>query len=177
MSGTLAVGPSLVTPADPLSSESPLFSQAQIYFRNEVHIFVKMHRIEMQLCQKDIKLFSASIGHKYLVSKLNTWVHFEDYKKVSSMYRKLSLRTCDARWRSQPRPPSQEHKPVSAQLLWLVFGYKPDIYSDHIAYVYSSISVFYTKVYINHVFPFVLYGDFIIVLHIHSIILVWTHRF
>ena len=54
----------------------------------------KMHRIEMTLCQKDVKPFSASIGHKQLASKLNTWVHFEDYQKVSSMYRKLSLRTC-----------------------------------------------------------------------------------
>ena len=102
-----------------LTSKSPLFSQAQTYFRKGVHISVKMHRIVMTLCQKDVKLFSASIGHKHLVSKLNTWVHFEDYQKVSSMYRKLALRTCDARWRSQPRPPSQEHKPVSAQLLWL----------------------------------------------------------
>ena len=132
-------------PADPLSLESPLFSWAQTYFRKGVHISVKMHRIEMTLCQKDVKLFSASIGHKHLVSKLNTWVHFEDYQKVSYMYRKLSLRTCDARWRSQPsynnrnpalgvlwscatgrpaqgcdyciysqpRPPSQEHKPVT----------------------------------------------------------------
>ena len=66
-----------------------------------------------------VKLFSASIGRKQSVSKLNAWVYFEDYQKVISMYRKLSLRTCDARWRSQPRPPSQEHKPVSAQLLWL----------------------------------------------------------
>ena len=117
--GTLAVGASLDTPADPLSSESPLFSQAQTYFRNGVHISVKMRRIEMTLCQKDIKLFSASIGRKQSASKLNTWVHFEDYQKIISMYRKLSLRTCDARWRSQPRPPSQEHKPVSAQLFWL----------------------------------------------------------
>ena len=118
--GTLAVGASLDTPADPLSSESPLFSQAQTYFRNGVHISVKMRRIEMQLCQKDVKLFSASIGRKQSASKLNTWVHFEDYQKIISMYRKLSLRTCDARWRSQPRPPSREHKPVSAQLFWLV---------------------------------------------------------
>ena len=84
-----------------------------------VNISVKMHRIEMTLTQKDVKLFSATIGHKHLVSKLNTWVHFEDYQKVSSLYRKLSLRTCDARWRSQARPPIQEPKPVSAQLLWL----------------------------------------------------------
>ena len=109
------------TPADPLSSESPLFSQAQTYFRKGVHISVKMHRIDMTLCQRDVKQFSASIGHKQLVSKLNTRVHFDDYRKVNSMYRKLSLRTCDARWRSQPRPPSQ-HKPVSAQLLWLPGG-------------------------------------------------------
>ena len=40
--------------------------------------------------------------------------------KISSMDGKLLLRTCDARWRSQPRPPSQEHKPVSAQSLWLL---------------------------------------------------------
>ena len=99
MSGTLAVGLSLDTPVNPLSSESPLFSEAQTYFRKGVHISVKMHRIDMTLCQRDVKQFSASIGH-------------------NSMYRKLSLRTCDARWRSQPRPPSQ-HKPVSAQLLWL----------------------------------------------------------
>ena len=116
MSGTLAVGPSLETPVNPLSSKSPLFSQAQTYFRKGVHISVKMHRMDMTLCQRDVKQFSASIGHKQLVSKLNTRVHFEDYRKVNSMYRKLSLRTCDARWRSQPRPPSQ-HKPVSAKLL------------------------------------------------------------
>ena len=51
-------------------------------------------------------------------------MHFKDYRKVNSMYRKLSLRTCDARWRLQPRPPSQ-HKPVSAQLLWLPIDNKP----------------------------------------------------
>ena len=36
---------------------------------------------------------------------------------------------------------------------------------------------FCTKVYVNHVFPFVLYGNFIIVFHIHLLILVWPHRF
>ena len=87
--------------------------------RNGVLISVKMRRIEMTLCQKDVKLFSAFIGRKQAVRKLNTWVHFDDYQKVISMYRKLSLWTCDARWRSQHRPPSQERKPVSAQLLWL----------------------------------------------------------
>ena len=64
VSGTLAVGPLLNMPADPLSSESPLFSQAQTYFRKGVRISVKMHRIDMTLCQSDVKQFSASIGHK-----------------------------------------------------------------------------------------------------------------
>ena len=71
--------------------------------------------------QKDMKPFSASIGHKQLASKLNTWVHFEDYQKVSSMYRKVSWRTCDAGWRSQPRLPSQE-KQASERAIIVIVG-------------------------------------------------------
>ena len=55
--GTLAVCASLDTPADLVPSESPLFSQAQTYFRNGVLISIKMRRIEMTLCQTDVKLF------------------------------------------------------------------------------------------------------------------------
>ena len=104
--GTLAVGALLETPTDPPPSDSPLFSQGEICLRNGVLISVKMCRVNMTLCQKDTKPLSASIGHKQLLSKLNMRLHFEDYQKVSSMHRKLSLQTCDVRWRLQPRPPS-----------------------------------------------------------------------